>query len=171
MTADGTGSEGTKQDYSGGTGTLADGIIGTSTAETHLFHISIATVIEFFFDAPALLTGLDIYGGDFPNNTIPGALTGFDIAAGGVTHSITTTQFGGIAANGQAYNDRADLTGLFAAPVASVQLFNFTTAGSYYSITEAKFFSESAAVPLPAGLPLLLAGLGSLAVLRRRARG
>ncbi len=120
---------GTTATYFGGSGTLNDGVIGTSTSDTQLFVTPSASdgtaidpviflTLDFTTGGPWLVSSIEIYGGDISNNYIPGAITGLDVGIIGPTGGapdtpFTTTSFAGSVQNeaGGDVNDRVNLTG------------------------------------------------------------
>lgn len=184
-----TPTTGTLATYTGGTGTLADGIFsGTAASNTQLFFngTNNPTSITLYFDQAYLLNTIDLYGGDHGSsgNSIPGALNGFDIMIGAMTQNIVTTGFGPASSRTRnLINDRADLVtaGLSNIAVSSLTLSNFTA----YEFSPSRRFSiseiiidgkvaqrpQAEDVPEPASLAFLGIGLATLVTLRRRQRG
>ena len=162
--------------YSGGSGTLADGVKDDTTHfMTHLFYetATIESTITLFLDSTYTLSSLSLFGGD-PGNSLPGAITSVDVTIGGTTVTIASTQFGVLGSSGQLVNDQVTLTGTGLELIATHQviLSNFMgknpfIGANFYSIAEI----EIAAVPEPATLGLVglgLAGLGLGLMARRR---
>ena len=163
-----------KFNYTGGTGTLADGIVPNSFGNNQLFLPDFSEIsITFYFDDFYTFSALTIFGGDSFGNNIPGNITGFDVEIGGTTASISTTGFGGTSSDADLRNDLADLigTGLENAAANSITISKFTSSGQGFNgINIGEFTARGvvAPVPLPASLPLLIGGIGGLMALRRR---
>jgi hypothetical protein len=131
--------------YSGGSGTLADGVkVGTTYATTQLFYEigTIESTITLFLDSTYTLSSLSLFGGD-PGNSFPGAITGVDVTIGGTTVTIASTQFGVLGSSGQLVNDLVTLTGTGLDLIATHQviLSNFMgknpfIGANFYSIAE-----------------------------------
>jgi YVTN family beta-propeller protein len=88
-------------DYSGGSGTLNDGVISTGTDGDHLFVTSnaddgqpIAPVITLHLNGTYYISRIRLFGGDIQGNTAPGALTGATVEIGGSSVSVPAIPFG-----------------------------------------------------------------------------
>lgn len=179
------GNPGTIANYQGGSGTLNDGVIG-GVSSSQLFvtpaasdGTSINPVLFLTLDTsnPWRVNKIEIYGGDTTGNSIPGALTSFDVGIIGPSSSPTanfaTTAFGPVQNSvGIFVNDSADLSAsiLAATPAWALVLSNFQgTVGNWFSITEIKVYGEAVSnVPLPASAWLMLSALTGLFGLGRR---
>jgi hypothetical protein len=174
-------------DYSGGSGTMADGInTGTNINTTQLFcentscggTSAIKPTITLFLDGFYSLTSLSIFGGDHSSNTIPGAITGVDVTIGSTTVSIASTGFGVPGSSGQPVNDLVTLTGTGLELLATNQvvLSNFTylergsTSLGRFSIAELELDGAAVSVPEPGTAGMLGIGLLSLGLLGLRRR-
>jgi hypothetical protein len=104
--------------YSGGQGTLNDGIISTSTSATHLFvmrndddGVPIRPVITLHLAETVAVTAIRIYGGDIDFNALPGALGGLTVEIGGISRALDTTPFGAPNVLGVPPNDEITIVG------------------------------------------------------------
>ena len=169
--------------YTGGSGTLNDGVLGTSPTTTQLFDYgpfdggvgSANPVITLFLSGSSTINSISIFGGNFTDNGIPGCMTGVTVGLGGGSAAIATTAFGAVGTCGVPVNDLVTITGtsLAGLPTATIVLSNFTGplyAGSDFSITEIQIDGTpvDAGVPEPASAALIGGGLAALALIRRR---
>jgi hypothetical protein len=172
---------GSLANYSGGTGTMADGVfVGTNADNTQLFLTSAPNVgIALFLDNFYSIDQIDIFGGDHGAiaNNIPGAITGMDVTINATTQTFATTGFGpinmGPGPPGYLINDRVTITGSSLDGLFTNQIFisNVTSAFAIlgqFSIAEIQI--NGTLIPEPSGV--LLFSVGMLVVgrtLRRRA--
>ncbi len=80
--------------YSGGTGTMANGIVEITAETTHYFIESDSAVITVYFDDFYLIDSVSIFGGDIGTNALPGRIEGMDVTINSVTQTILGTPFG-----------------------------------------------------------------------------
>lgn len=162
--------------YSGGSGTLTDGVIGGSIQSSQLFVVrqiptapSISPVITFDLPQAYTVDQIELYGGDLTGNTIPGAITGVtvtllkaDLTA--VSETFATTAFGPtLNAAGVLVNDRISLIGssLEGIGAIAITLSNFVgTTSNWISLTEVR--ADGAVVPEPNAFLLAAVGLVGL---------
>lgn len=172
--------------YASGTGTMADKVGGTSERNTQLFcgnagcfGGTLNPVITFYLDGLYALSTISIFGGDF-FNSIPGAITGFDVGIGLVSAAVDTKPFGTDFGSGQLPNDLADLTGTDLAKLATNRfvLSNFKVNESddpslqRFSIAEVTVDGRAvSAVPEPGTLALIGIALAGVGCARRRKPG
>jgi hypothetical protein len=160
--------------YAGGSGTLNDGVVGTSEVETHLFWGPVAPVITLHLPGAYTVNSILLYGGTMPGNLIPGVLTGMTVTMGGTSVALTSTPLNPGCMSGPC-DDLLTLTGTALAGVADnvIVLSNElgTYSGGYFSITEIALDGAAvSAVPEPASVALAAGGFAVLAVLVRRRR-
>lgn len=167
--------------YSGGSGTLNNGVIETNHPITQLFNYPQQTspVITLFFDGFYTIESLLIYGGNFLGNSIPGTLTGLNISINGISENFSTSGQG-LFSNGRYADDFASLTGSSLQGLVTNQIslsgFTSTWGTNTFSIAEISISGEVAQLPAPASvsapasLGLLGLGLMLMASLRRKAR-
>lgn len=184
--------------YNGvGNGTLDDGVIGTLPLNTQLFVApssveATPTTINpaIFITLPVAYTinTIELYGGDFLDNFIPGIITGVTVTLfgpnGTFSETFTTSPFGLVGASGPV-DDLVTITGssLDNVPAVLIILSDFQgsdlvvdgTQLNWFSLTEIKADGQLApepggSVPEPGSLILLGAGAGALGlwILRRR---
>jgi hypothetical protein len=149
----------------GGLGDLTDGTIATAnwnvTPALYVGWSSITPTITFFFDQVYDFTALTLYADD--SNQLGGVSTPGRAIVNGTSYQVAD------GASGAPIVSMFDLTGL---TTDEIVLTVEDGAASWVMLSEVTFDGAPstgiAPVPLPAGLPLLAAGLGALALLRRR---
>ena len=165
-------------DYTGGGGTLNDGVIGTGTGNTHLFQVGDQSVITLYLGTSSIISELELYSFAGSGNHIPGNILGLYVTINGVTEYIQTSGFG--PANPTSKTDHVHEylnlagTALDGLVTDSIMLSGFVSDGSWsthYSISEVMAYGTPAAsVAEPTGVLLLGAGLMGLGMIRRRKR-
>ncbi len=155
------------RDYEGGTGTLADGVIGNSVLTSQLFRITDNTSITVFLDDYYAINSISLFGGP-TSNAIPGQITE-------ATFTFSTLDLG-FTKTGMPFGDPSSgdipVNDLFEFDYLTPFVNQFTISnisgdwGGYYSITEI----QVSAVPEPSTYALMLGGLGLVGFMAMRRR-
>ena len=171
------GFAGTAGTYTGGSGTLNDGVIANNKDLSQLFvqggSASLNPVITLFLPGLYTINSISIYGGPTANS-IPGCFTGVTVGIGGSSAAITTSGFGSNSDCSVPVNDLATITGSALAGVSTstITLSQFTgpLLFNWFSITEIVVDGTPVAsdVPEPASFGLIGAGLMLTVALKRR---
>jgi hypothetical protein len=157
--------------YTGGGGTLNDGLIGTGTYNTQLFSIPADPAITVHLGSVGPVSRINLYSFANTSNLIPGNIVSVDVTINGVTQTFTPQGFGPVGASGFPVHEFLDLSKspLGGLPTNTFTLSNVKATGSwsnYYSISEitvnAPAFSIPLSTPEPGGLALLGTGLAVL---------
>jgi hypothetical protein len=145
-------------DYSGGGGTLNDGLIanGIDVFDDHLFltrndsaGLPIIPVITLHLDGIHTISQISLFGGDFCNS-LPGAIGGATVEIIGTSAPLATSPFGTANCTGQQPNDMLDLstTPLATIPTNQIILRNFINGGGdQFPITEIEVDGSPAMSP------------------------
>lgn len=166
---------GATTNFTGGSGTLNDGITPNSLGNNQLFSTADNTIITTHFASTQTFSEvafLNAYAG----NTIPGNITAAVLTIGGVSQRIEAAAFGAVnPGNGYQFNQRFTITGLLAAAIGdTLTISRIETKGNipqFYAIGEITVASVAAAVPEPATWAMMLVGfamVGATARYRRR---
>lgn len=166
-------------DLIGGTGSLTDGVIPSTTDGLNFFGSSASpnASITLYFDEFIRLGSIDLFGFDRLNNAFGGAITGVVVTVSDFRETFETIGFGLENRVGRQIHDSIDLQDSFLSTVETdrVTLSNFVTDGVFFgsaftlgeiAINEAA--ASVAPVPLPASGLLFLGGLTGFGMIRRR---
>jgi hypothetical protein len=161
--------------YSGGTGTLANGIIESTEAQIQLFRTGAEAVITLYLDAFYTINTIDIFGGDTSGNAIPGEIDGMNVTINSSTQQLLGVGFGGNNAAGTPRNDRftlfgTSLEGLVTDRIVLSSIFEDGCCDAY-SIAEIGIegsLAQVAPVPEPATLGLISVGAAFIGLRHRR---
>lgn len=187
---------GSLADYSGGSGTLNDGVVGTTTDDTHLLVQGPATdgtpidpVITLDLGGLYTITSISIRGGADPLFLIPGRIGELTVEIGGIQQVYSTTPFGEEMIWGGLQDDLITISGSHVGVATSTITLSGFGSGSedsvggslyngWFSITEIELTGQVFPAPVPAlgprglgALLLLLAATGFLLLQRKQVRG
>jgi hypothetical protein len=166
--------DGTSYDYTNGSGTLNDGIIGTTDDNTHLFNSSLNSVITLFFSETVTLSNFNLYSFANGGNSIPGNISDINIHYNNTLYSLASTGFGGPSGGNANAHEAFDVSGSVLDGLAldqltfSINTNTLTSYSSYYSISEVEVFGEASgqgnvSVPEPSTLAIFALGIIGLA--------
>lgn len=159
----------TLADYSGGSGTLNDGIVSGSHLDNHLLRVADVPAITLHLAGPVRIAGIDILGGDYLVNSHVGSLSGWSVTIAGQTQSFASAGFGAQCEQ-HLCNDHVSLlgSGLDLLAAQTIVLSGFGASGSHFAATE--IVLHAAPVPEAPAAVLLALGLAGLMLRRQRAR-
>ncbi|MBS1830586.1 MAG: PEP-CTERM sorting domain-containing protein [Acidobacteria bacterium] len=173
-----SGFSGTIATYSGGSGTLNDGVLGGIAASQLFVQGSPTTgptinpVLTLHLSGSFVINSISIFGGEH-QNAIPGCFTGVTVGIGSSSSAIATTAFG-TSAGSCFRNDLALITGsaLDGIATSTITLSQFTGPlyFNWFSITEIQIDGTPAdgAIPEPSQTALIGFGLSAMTLLLRR---
>jgi hypothetical protein len=159
--------------YTGGAGTLNDGVLPTDASNSQLYYTSDDSVtVLHLAGGPFDVASIDLFG--FNNgNGIPGNITEVAVTIDGVTEQLPTVGFGPVnSSEGYLVNAELVLTGtaLASLPTSTIDIQVTGTQGSdlaFYTIGEVQVGGTAAAtVPEPSTLTIF-SGLGAIGLIAR----
>lgn len=165
--------------YTGGSGTLNDGIIPGGFANNHLFDNSLQNpTVTVYLDGFYRLSSISILS-NYILNTIPGNIASVNVTIGGVSQSYATVGFGPLGNSGFPISEIVNLSGLQSTlAVNQFTLSRFETVGptpQFFAIGELQVNGAAAvvsgAVPEPSTWAMLLLGFFGLGAALRFQRG
>jgi len=155
--------------YTGGSGTLNDGI-PTSEQNTQIFYAADAA-ITLHLSTTASISVIELYGFS-PGNTIPGNITGFDVVINGVRRTYSSVAFGSLSAINVPVNERVTLDSTQNTLITSTIIIDhFTYDNVVYCIGEVVLTGTAGTpppVPEPSTMALCGLTLGLMLFLRRK---
>ncbi|RZJ10802.1 MAG: hypothetical protein EOP39_07810 [Rubrivivax sp.] len=153
--------------YSGGSGTLTDGILPTTHTNNQLLGQNDALSITLHLAQPTIVESIEVWGGARNLNAIPGTIVKWQVTIDGLSIRLTSVGFGPGCDSGLC-NDRVFLagTGLDLVSTSTVTLSRFDSSwqGDYFSIGEITVN----AVPEPSSWALALIGVPLILMRGRR---
>ncbi|UZE94623.1 PEP-CTERM sorting domain-containing protein [Alkalimarinus alittae] len=163
---------GSVANYSDGSGTLNDGVIGSNKDNTQLFSTGDNASIDLFLGTSSTLSSLSLFSFNGSSNGIPGNITGLNVTINGITEYFLTSGFGTSINRHSNPHEYIDLSGSALSGLTAdvVTLSGFTTVNpfaEYYSISEIQIEGMASQVPEPGSLALLLAGVAGISASRK----
>ncbi len=161
----------------GGSGTLNDGLIGTSEQDTHFLYTYDNTSFDLYLSQAEYVNTISLYS-FFGFSPVPGNITGVNVTINGNTGTFATTGFGPLNPfNLQLSHELIDLTGsgLETLLTSQITLSGFVSNGwfMYASISEIEVNGVSnqnnpTPTPEPSTMILLGTGVAALALFRKK---
>ena len=157
--------------YSGGGGSLNDGVVPTSNVGAMM----IGTVspkdksITLHLSGQSVLSEINMFSESNTSGVYAGALTGATITINGVSVALTSSAWGSGCAR-YLCNDTFSLAGTALAGMTTdtVVLTKFRAAAGYFTMAEINVNGAIPAVPEPQTYAMMIAGIGLLGFIARR---
>jgi hypothetical protein len=157
--------------YTGGGGTLNDGIIPTEDGvDNQIFSIGDNSIITLHLNATYKLDEINIFGGNYFGNSIPGTLTGATVTIGDKSAAITSIESGDFCSAGFC-NDKLQFIGTILSGLTTdtIILSDFQGGWSgYYNAAEITATESVSAVPEPESYAMFLSGIGLIGFMSKR---
>ena len=156
---------GSLANYSGGGGTMNNGVVETDTSNIQLFSNPVNPVITIHLNGTYQINSLSLYEGDEGSNSIPGNLSGWTITIGSNVQAYTSTPFGSVCPDNGFCSDSVTLNAAQSAiPTNQIILSSFVVDpssgwGTYFSIAEINI-NGGGSTTVPEPTTMLLLGLG-----------
>ena len=148
--------------YSGGSGTLNDGVLGELDASQYFYSTMHNPVITLNLGISSVVDQIEIFGGGVLNNNFPGRIQAMTVMIGGIALQYASEGFGPLMMWGGLQNDRVTISGGHVGVATDqIVLSEFVTTDNFtFSMTEISIYSDDAPIPEPS--TLVLFGLGFL---------
>ena len=152
-------------DYTNGSGTLNDGIIGSYVNDNQLFNTADNAEITLYLDGYYSIDSIKLFGGSNPN-ALPGGIETIDVFFGGITSTLAHVAFG--------VDDFFSTTGsnLNGITTNMIKIFNVPSGNccGAYNITEIEVIGDLKNAPeqVPEPYTLAIFALGIIGLASRR---
>ena len=162
----GTGQFGPTASYTGGTGTMADGLDSLSETDTQLFNVMNNAEITLYFDDFYALNTLELWQGDF-FNAVPGGIESLNATIGALSDTLLGNPFSTPGSTLVNRNDSFSFVGSTLAGLITNQItlssISMGNCCNAFSISEIRLDGIVAA-QVPEAASLILLGIGMFGV-------